>query len=222
MRSSVFLFGFIFLKIISCYSQKIYVQGGANYGSFYDFVTSEGPVFADYDRQLGFSFNVGIQELKLDSTFKPTIAIGFEQYGGDFYASDAGLGGGVSESGTLIKRIIDLEFYPLHVTFLKNATISAGFEVNYCFSKKLSGYRSEYQMGVSNIPDTDLNSIKGFVVPINFGLNLTAGYEFKLGNVLIKPTYKYFLGLLSDFNYIQSNAKSQRHIFQLGIGYKLP
>lgn len=212
----------IFLNTTFGYSQKIYVQGGANYGSFYDFVTSEGPNFSDYKGQFGFSFNVGIQELKLDSTFKPTVSIGFEQYGGDFYASGAGLGGGVSESGTLIKRIIDLEFYPIHIKFLKYASISAGFEVNYCFSKKLTGYRSEYQMGVSNIPYTDLNSIKGFVVPINFGLNLTAGYEFKLGNVFIKPTYKYFLGLLSDFNYIQSNAKSQRHIFQIGIGYKLP
>jgi hypothetical protein len=214
------LFFFVFMSL-KLESQTLFVESGVNYGSFYDFKTIEGHFDKEYKPNMGYSFNIGLSDIKIDSTFNLKFALGFEKYGGQFYASDGGMGSNTAERGNLQKQIIDLEFYPLNIRFLKHFVFSTGLEVNFKVGEKLSGTRTRWAMNSATNPDIDLNTISGFVKPLNWGINASLSYEFEIGQFLIKPSYKYFIGTSQEFNIIQSPAKSQRHVFQIGFGYSL-
>lgn len=200
-------------------SQTFYLDFGGNYGRFYDLRREEGHFSKEYSQGFGYNFDLRISDIKLDSNFTFQFAVGFEKYEGDFYASDGGQGGASSKRGSLQKQIIDVEFYPLNVRFWKSFIFSTGVEVNFKVNQRLAGISSQWQMGKPSYPDIDLNTIDGFVKSTNWGLNACLGYEFSIGNIKIKPNYKYFLGLSKEFDQIPSNARSQRHNFQIGIGY---
>lgn len=214
------LFFLVFISFnIEC--QILFVETGLNYGSLYDFKNIEGHFDKEYKPDMGYSLNITVSDLKIDSTFNLKFALGFEKYGGQFYASDGGMGSNTAESGDLQKQIIDLEFYPLNIRFLKHFVFSTGLEVNFKVGQKLEGNRVRWAMNSNPIPNVDLSTISGFVKPINWGINASLGYEFEIGQFIIKPSYKYFIGTSQEFNRIQSPAKSQRHVFQIGFGYRL-
>lgn len=217
-RSFVIL---LLLSLNDIHSQTLYFDFGGNYGRFYDLQKEDGHFRKDYSPGTGYNFDLRVSDIKIDSIFTFQFALGFEKYESDFFATDGGMGGACSEEGSLQKQIIDFEIYPLNVRFCQNFIFSTGLEINFKVHQRLVGTNSQWLMGQPSKPDTDLNTIEGFVNRINLGLNACIGYEFIFGNIKIKPNYKYFLGISQEFNHIQSNAKSQRHNLQIGIGYSL-
>ena len=220
MRIRAFLILFVFVSTI-VHSQNISFDLGGNYGSFYDFRRDEGHFRTDYSPGFGISCGFRVSELRIDSLFNLQFFLGFEQYEGDFYATDGGLGGGISENGFLKKQIIDFEFYPLNIDLVPNLKLSLGMEVNFRVNQFVNGTRNQWQISEPISPNVQLSSIDGFVRPFNCGINAAFGYEFQVGQFIFKPYYKYFIGITQEFDYIQSYARAHRHALLLGIGYSL-
>jgi hypothetical protein len=209
-----------FFTASDAYSQIISVVSGLNYGRFYDTQIDEGHSYSTYNPQFGYTAGIEIRDISIKENYKIGFALNFQNYGGDFFATDGGLGGSTSDDGEITKNILGVEFYPLNVNLIKNLNTSLGVTFNSLVNYNLIGFHKWYYSGFpGSSGSTDLNDIEGVVKRFHWGINASVGYRFEFGKIVFEPRYIFNLGISRELAGLQSSPKSWRHVAQLCIGY---
>lgn len=218
MRKYITLFIFISLTFLNLKSQIICIEGGPNYGSLFSLRKSNPHLNEEFGSFHSVCFGISYSQLRRDSTknfFK--YGLGYEKYGGYFYHSEGGLGGSIQTEGNFDKHIIDLEFYPVNKYVIPNLLLSLGIESNFRLNYSISGTQTSWQY--TQQPSSTSENLSVLGIKPNFfslGLNCSLAYEINIRKLIIRPCYKYFVGINGELY-----GHSQRHALQLGIGYRM-
>jgi hypothetical protein len=218
VRKYITLLIFIGSNCLILKSQIICTEGGPNYGSLFSLRKSDPHINEEFGSFHGLCFGISFSQPRKDSTknfFK--YGLGYEKYGGYFYHSEGGLGGSIQTEGNFLKHVIDLEFYPLNKYLIPNLLFSLGIESNFRLNYSINGTQTSWQY--TQQPSSTSENLSDVGVKPNFfnlGLNCSLAYEINIRKFIIRPSYKYFVGINGELY-----GHSQRHTLQLGFGYRI-
>ncbi len=201
-------------------AQNLMFSSGYVRNSYYSFSDEEGYQHSKYEPGSGYSAFAGYDSIVVDS-IAFDIVISFNNYMGHVNASN---GTHISSSWTDIETNmarVGLSIIPLRFAIGKNLKIKSGIDLNYLIKNKIKGTKGYYFMATGDI-DT-LNGPKDNIVNhFSFGLILKAEYEIRLSEKLfLVPQYMINLGLTNEFRNIETNTKSIRQIFGIGLMKKI-
>ena len=208
---------FFVLYSLLCCSQQIGFSGGYCQNHFHDFHKDEGHLMTDYEEGSGYSFNINLDNVHLD-TLLFRFSFNFTKYDGSIMTTDGGLGGSSTTNADVEKYALGLSIFPINIKIFKELRLNFGGEFSYLVNSKVHGTKSAWNMasGGNNIDleDGSVDIFKEF----NFGIISRLGYNIKLLKYwYIVPEYNFYLGLTNEFDNIESNVSSFRHYFMLGV-----
>ncbi|NEN24376.1 hypothetical protein G3O08_12760 [Cryomorpha ignava] len=212
---------FLILFNLTLFSQNVELIGGMNKNKFFDYEKDEGHFNSAYDSQYGYSFQIAIENIRID-TVKWRFTLGYEQYGGSINVRDGGLGGGVTSKAEIDKSIISVGVFPLNFRIIDRIDINVGFEAGALISENIVGTSSGWSIGTNGF-SYDLNDKnKRYNAKAYFGLRGRIAYDLnKSDKVAISPQYSNYFGLTKEFDEFPEFTKSMRHFFGLGVQRKI-
>ena len=215
------IIGLILLNSLTVFSQNIELFGGLNKNSFFDYRQDEGHFVSSYNSELGYSFGIGIDNIKLDR-LALRFTLNYDNYGGKIEAIDGGLGSGFRTIAEIDKSILSLGIFPVNFRFFDRIDLNFGFEISGLINEKYIGTTSGWSMGQPGW-SYDLNDkYDRFSSKIYFGLRGRIAYDFNLSdNLAISPQYSYYFGLSDEFVEFPEKTKSMRHYLSIGLQRKI-
>ncbi|MEX1192499.1 MAG: hypothetical protein WEA99_11040 [Brumimicrobium sp.] len=213
--------GLIFLSSLTGFSQNIEIIGGFNNNNFYDFQQNEGHFSSSYESDYGYTFRIGIENIKVDwMTLRFTLS--FDNYVGKLTASEGGLGGGYTTNAKVDKSIISLGVFPINFKIIDRINLNFGFELSRLISESYSGTNSGWLMGQSNWSYNLNDKYERYSSKTYFGLRGRVAYDFNISDKLaISPQYSYYFGFSNEFDEFPKVTKSMRHYFCIGLQRKI-
>jgi hypothetical protein len=220
MKTTIFEILF-FLIISNSLGQTVEFSGGANRNKFFDLERQDGHFITEYNPDFGYSFGISISDFKID-TLRMRISLLIDNYKGNFYTTNGGLGGAYETEAEVNKTTMGIGLYPLNISIRNNFHISLGGEFSLKLFDQTSGHKSSWRMGA---PSTYMK-IENDSVKINknlfFGISGRISYDIRIKeNWYIGPQYKFYFGLTDEFENTEAEIKSMRHNFLIGIIRKL-
>ena len=211
---------FVLYPLLSS-GQQIGLSGGYCQNHFHDFRKDEGHMITDYEEGPGYSFNINLDNVYLD-TFLIRFSLNFTKYLGSIRTTDGGLGGGSTTKAAVEKYALGLSIFPINIKIYKELRLNFGGEFSYLVNSKVNGTQSSWNIssGGNNV-DLDDGSVDIFK-EFNFGILSRLGYNIKLfKHWFLIPEYNFYLGLTNEFDDIESNVYSFRHYFMLGVANRI-
>ena len=203
------------------FGQSIEFSIGGNYNMFYDlrnFQKDYGNFSSSYTPKLGYSFLLGVSDLKVDSLKRARIVLFVNKYKGNVKISDGGLGFGYEIDVDVSKTNIGLGLYPLNFYLDQDIQLSLGGEFSYLLEEKIIGKKSKWSMTNAQTSQEIGNGTNEKSYKSNFGLSGSINYRLKLLNKwYLSPEYKYYLGLTKEFINIDGRTKSMRHLLMIRL-----
>lgn len=199
-------------------SQDIEIFVGPNQNIFHDYSDGEGHFNSSYKDRIGYSFGVGIENIKID-WLKLRLALSYEKYGGELAVTSGGLGGEFTTAADIDKSVVSFGIYPINLTFIKRFNFNAGIEISRLVYEDFSGTNKGWIMGGDfwsyNIEDKyDRYSTRTI-----YGLKGRLAYDFKITeSINLSPQYCFYYGLSHEFDEFPQETLSMKHF--LGIGIK--
>lgn len=152
------------------------------------------------------------------------LALGYQKYSNDFTASDGGNGGGFSVQAKIEKSVVSFTVYPLNFAFWDRLNINLGVALSATVYNTYDGVRKHYTLfDPSSDTTDDLHDLYETYNSFgHFGLSGRLAYDFKLSSkVTLSPQYSYYYGLTSEFQQFPKKARTMRHYYCIGIGWKI-
>ncbi len=215
-----FTLGIACLCCFNLYAQNIEVVGGVNQNNFYDSFGVEN--FSDhssssYSSGLGYTFGVGIEELKI-GWLNLRFTLGLERYSGEIELSEESYVWSQSLEAEIEKTVFSFGFYPLNFKILDKIDVNLGSEVSWLINENVKGTTSVYG-DLVQYENKDLNDFDDeFNSQTYFGFAGRLAYDIKLSEKFtLSPQYVYYLGLLEEFEGFLGNTSSFRQHFSIGI-----
>lgn len=210
---------FLVLNCNKSISQRIEYTGGIIRNHFYDFKNDENYHYyrSDYEVGKGFSFGFSIDKIHIDS-IPLRLTFNISNYKGTVHVADGHLNGSSRSEFAANKYVISAGIYPLNLNVLKNIHLNLGVQLDYLLAQSISGYHY-YKQALEaeekiNLNNSYINTQRNFY----FGLASRVAYDIPLKeDWFIVPQYSFYLGLTKEFNNIESNTNSFRHLFSLGF-----
>lgn len=218
--------GIIAILLSACFfsgalsAQRLEFFNGFVVNQNYDFQKNEGHYRASYRPGYGFASGLG---LAFRDIFRegntPLISLRFQQFGGSFRTTGAGLGGGYSIEARTRTQILALSVFPLNVQlFNKRLEAGLGAEASVVLTDHLTGTRDYWQVGP--ISGTSiLNKTKG-----DFSKTFNAGAAGRLAWVQplergweLVPQLAFYWGLTERFFEYAENTKNICVVLGVGL-----
>ena len=126
------------------------------------------------------------------------------------------------DEGEITKNILGIDVAPIAFRVLRHFTLSCGLSFNVTLHYEISGIHSWFVGGTPPSNGTvQLKDIHQLINRSNFGAFGSLGYRFEFSALVLEPRYSYYVGLSEEFNHLQADTKSMRHLFMLSLGYKI-
>ncbi len=214
------IIGLILLNSLTVFSQNIELFGGLNRNSFFDY-RQVGHFVSSYNSELGYSFGVGVDNIKLNQ-WALRFTLNYDKYGGKVTASDGGLGSTFRTIAEIDKSIVSLGVFPVNFKLFDRIDLNFGFEISGLINEKVKGSYSTWSKG-QPYRELDLNDkYERFSSMLYFGLRGRIAYDFNLSdNLAISPQYSYYFGLSNEFVGFPEKTKSMRHYLGIGLQRKI-
>lgn len=211
---SLIAFFLIFHASSTMNAQVLGVKVGSNFGKFYDRFEDGGYESSYYKSQWGFHAGITLSELKIDTVFNLRFGLMYDEYGGDFNIQTGSHTSFTRDSGSLIKRSLGLQFYPVNLT-LKGFSLGAGLQLNTQIGSTLTGKREGWS-GFDTITTFDISlSASSFLRRYTVGALAYVNYGIKLHKGILGIEYTFNWNFTSEFS--DYSIKSFRH--QLSLFY---
>jgi len=150
------------------------------------------------------------------------LAIGYQKYSSDFRTGDGGHGGGFYVQAKIDKSVVSFIIYPLNLTFWDKLNINLGFAFSTTISNSYDGVRTHWTLTEPSTTDDLHDLYETYNSFGHFGLTGRLAYDFKLSSKMtLSPQYAYYYGISSEFQQFPSDARTMRHYYCVGIGWKL-
>lgn len=197
-------------------SQNLEITGGINKNLFIDFV-NDNHYGASYRSEYGYSFGMGIDDVKVDwSTYRFTL--NFTKYSGGLEAHDISLGGGSITTAQIDKSILSMGAYPINFRIFKRMDLNLGVEFSILMDEHFKGTKSGWNIGNGSWNKSLAEEYKRYSAKQYFGLSGRLAYDIKITEKwFISPQYSYYFGLSREFIEFPEASRSMRHYYSLGL-----
>lgn len=203
-------------------AQNFEITGGVNRNCFYDFNKEDLHFHSDYTRGFGYSVGLGLSNVTCKE-FNLRYAVRLENYEGSFYCTNGGIAQYTSTSAKVRKTVLALDFSPMNFIVTEHIHIGLGGECSFLLGNKTSGTKLSWTQTdpIGTIVEIENDSVK---INRKFfcGIIASAGYTFQWDESWsFAVQYRYYLGLMNEFENTEARIKSMRHNFEIGILRKL-
>lgn len=201
--------------------QSIGVFGGGSRNNFYSFSKYQGDNYVGkYSPGFGYSFGISFENINCDTILFPIrFTLNLNNYKGQIYVYNGGLGGGSATTGEVNKYTLGLGIYPVNFRLiLKKIQINIGGEFSFLIREKTIGEKSFWRMGAPNKTTTFENSGIQINRTYYFGLITRFSYDIRLkNNWFIVPQYFLYYGITNEFKNIEGKIKSKKQCLEFGL-----
>ena len=219
MKNLILLFFFFFSVALT--AQKVELIQGVHvnkfFGTEYDLRFSN-----EFTSHTGYTIRFAYQSAKTKK-MSWRLALGFQKYISDFRVSDGGNGGGFTVQAKIKKSVLSFIVYPLNLTFWNRLHLNLGLALSTTVNSSFEGEYRQYTLIPSTSITEDLHDkYETYNSFGHFGLTGRLAYDFKLSSKFtLSPQYSYYYGVTSEFQHFPSSARTMRHFYCVGVGWKI-